>query len=79
MEFPAPPPSLEDYRNYPCLLARRHIDPLLRGKIDPSDVVQQTLLKAHQSGDRLDWRGEAERAAWLRRILTNTITDEGKP
>ena len=68
--------SLEDYRDYLCLLARLHIDPRLRAKVDPSDVVQQTLLKAHRSEQQERGPGGAKRAAWLRRILANTIADE---
>ncbi len=66
---------LAAHRDYPCLLARLHLDPRLRGKFDPSDAVQLTLLKAHQSLHQLRGRGEAEVAAWLRRILANTLTD----
>jgi RNA polymerase sigma-70 factor (ECF subfamily) len=65
----------ERQRDYLRLLARLHLNPRLRGKFDPSDAVQQTLLKAHENLEQFRGQGEAELVAWLRRILANTMTD----
>jgi RNA polymerase sigma-70 factor (ECF subfamily) len=57
------------------LLARLHLHPRLHRKLDPSDVVQQTLLKAHENREQFRGQGSGELAAWLRRILANVLTD----
>jgi RNA polymerase sigma-70 factor (ECF subfamily) len=67
--------SLEDYREYLCLLARLHLDPGLRKVLDSSDLVQETLMKAHERRAQFRGHSEAEVAAWLRAILANTLAD----
>ena len=67
--------SLESFREYLRLLARLNMDPRLQARIDPSDLAQQTLLKAHEKQDQFRGKTDAERAAWLRTILANQMAD----
>jgi RNA polymerase sigma-70 factor (ECF subfamily) len=70
-----PGPTLDRYRNYLRLLARLQLNPRLQAKIDPSDVVQQTLLQAYQARDQLRGTTAGELAAWLRQILAHTLAN----
>ncbi len=71
-------PSLMRYRDYLCVLARLQMGPRLQHKLDPSDLVQQTLLKAHARRGQFRGRNEAEFAAWLREILANNLAEAAR-
>src|SRR4051812_11001879 len=66
---------LESYRNYLRLVARTGLGAALRSKADPSDLVQETLLKAHHHFDQFQGATELELVAWLRRILARNMAD----
>src|SRR6516165_10219824 len=65
----------ERYRDYLDLLSRVGCDARLRALADSSDVVQQTLLRAHQRMGQFQGSSEAEFLAWLRAILARQLVD----
>ena len=66
------------YRNYLRLLAQTQFDAQLRIRIDPSDLVQETLMEAFRDFGAFGGNSEPELAAWLRRILVRNATDQAK-
>jgi RNA polymerase sigma-70 factor (ECF subfamily) len=66
---------LESYRDYLHLLSRVGLDGRLRSLAESSDVVQQTLMRAHERIGQFRGAGEAEFLAWLRAILARQLTD----
>ena len=64
---------LELYRNYLRLLAESQLDRKLRARVSPSDLVQETMLKAHRDFHQFRGQSEAEFLAWLRQILVNNM------
>src|SRR5437660_6005935 len=66
--------SLEEFRSYLLLLARMQLDPRPRNRIDPSDIVQQTLMEAHAKADQFQG-DDSGLAAWLRQALANNLRD----
>ena len=66
---------LEMYRRYLALLARVQIGQRLQGKVDASDIVQETFLEAHRNFPRFRGKTEAELVQWLRQILAANLAD----
>lgn len=64
---------LNSYRNYLNAIAAARLDKKLRGRLSPSDVVQETMLQAHRDLEQFRGRSEAEFLAWLRSILSHTL------
>src|SRR5204862_8309955 len=67
---------LEGYRRYLTLLARLEIDRRLQGKLDPSDLVQETFLEAHRDFAQVRGSGKAEFLAWLRQVLVRNLANQ---
>ncbi len=66
--------QVERYRAYLLLLARMQLDQRWSARIDPSDLVQQTLLDASAKWTELGTE-DAALAAWLRKALANNLAD----
>jgi len=64
---------LEVYRNYLRLLARIEIGRRLQGKVDASDLVQETFLEAHRHFQNFEGTDEPQFACWLRQILAGRV------
>ena len=63
----------ELYTNYLKLLARVQIDRHLQRRLSPSDLVQETFVKAWANFGQFRGQTEQELLAWLRTILVNAI------
>src|SRR5262245_20623403 len=68
-------PLLELYRNYLHLLARVEIGRRLQGKLDASDLVQETFLEAHRNFARFQGTEEPQLVRWLRQILAGRVAN----
>jgi RNA polymerase sigma-70 factor (ECF subfamily) len=70
--------DLERFRSYLVLLAQLKLHRKLRGKLDASDLVQQTLLEAHQAVESCRADDLAAQAAWLRQILARNMANAAR-
>lgn len=66
---------LDLYRNYLRLLARLEIGRRLQGKLDASDLVQETFLEAHRHFARFQGSSEPQLVSWLRQILAAKVAN----
>jgi RNA polymerase sigma-70 factor (ECF subfamily) len=64
---------IDSYRNYLLLVAREELRPGLQAKCGPSDLVQDTCLKAVRAFAGFRGQTEPELMAWLRRILQRVV------
>lgn len=66
---------LASYQNYLRLLARIEIGRRLQGKVDASDVVQETFLEAHRHFPNFQGHASGQFTQWLRAILAATLAN----
>jgi RNA polymerase sigma-70 factor, ECF subfamily len=64
---------LQLYRNYLTVLATTQIEKRLQPRLSPSDVVQETMLRAAKNFGQFRGATEQELVAWLRQILVNNL------
>ena len=66
---------LQAYRPYLLGVAWQMLPQGLLGKVAPSDVVQETLLRGYREFPEFTGNDWAELVAWLRQILVNQVSD----
>ena len=66
---------LDMCRRYLLLVANHELAPKFRAKVAPSDIVQDTLMKAGREFSHFLGDSEEELLRWLRRILHNTVAN----
>jgi RNA polymerase sigma-70 factor, ECF subfamily len=75
-------PTLEQFRGYLAVLAWSLWDSKLRTRLDPEDLVQETLLEAQKTLVTFRGTTHAQMGAWLRSILArnmaNALRDHGR-
>jgi RNA polymerase sigma-70 factor (ECF subfamily) len=66
---------LDMCRHYLLLVANQELTPTLQVKVSPSDIVQETMMKAGRNFLRFQGHTHEELLAWLRCILRNNVTN----
>lgn len=64
---------LERYREYLRLLVRCRATGRLQARVDGSDIVQETMLRAAQNIEQFQGADEKDWCAWLARIAENEV------
>ena len=64
---------LRQCQNYLLLIANQELPDALQTKLGASDIVQETLLLAHQNFHQFQGDSKEELNGWLRQILRNEI------
>jgi RNA polymerase sigma-70 factor (ECF subfamily) len=72
------PPDLDRFRGRLTILAEIELSPWLRAKVDPADIVQQTMLEAHRDIKAFRGTTEAELYGWLKTILIRNLLNAAR-
>jgi RNA polymerase sigma-70 factor (ECF subfamily) len=67
--------KLERYRDFLRLLAVAEISPAMRRRLEPSDIVQQTMLEAFEKRAQFQGTTDRQLAEWLRQMLRHNVRD----
>jgi RNA polymerase sigma-70 factor, ECF subfamily len=62
-------------RNYALIVAQAQTESWLQAKLDPSDLVQQSMLEAYRAFASFQGETSAEWLGWLRRIVQHNAVD----
>jgi RNA polymerase sigma-70 factor, ECF subfamily len=62
-------------RGYLLRVAADRLDPALRAKANPSDLVHETLIEAYRDFAAFRGQSEAEWLGWLRRLLVHNLAN----
>ena len=65
-------------RSFAAVIARGQFHRRLETKVDPSDLVQQSLLEAHRGFDDFQGQTPHQWLAWLKQIVTRNVLDADK-
>ena len=65
--------SIGPLRSWLVQIAKRELPKDLQGKLDPSDIAQQTMLDAWRGEKGFQGNTHAQRLAWLRVILRRVV------
>ncbi len=63
-------------QSYFLIMARHQLDAELRPRVNPSDIVQESLAKATKALPEFRGSSEREVRAWLKRIVGNEIKEQ---
>ena len=67
-----------EHRDQLLRMVKVRVDRRILSRVDASDVVQESLLRAHRARGQFNGTTEPEYCAWLRRILANVVAENAR-